>query len=136
MNTRAFYISIKLKLVATGAIIVFLFGCAVFDQNFRMLGLPSIIAIIAFIIILAFWDIKYPKKPLFVISEKDIHIYNHAVVQIDQIEHIKTVGSYNLELVLKDTLPVPLALWQLSKRDRKELSAMIENLIAEKRQNA
>ena len=37
-------------------------------------------------------------------------------------------AMYNLKLILKDTLPVPLVLWQLSKRDRRELRIMIERL--------
>jgi len=123
MNARVFYPRIGLRLALIGTVVVItLIGTAVVitfayallvdhGKYVRWLGLASIMALEALIIVLAFVDIKYRKRPLFVISETEIQICNpHRIVQIDQIEQIKALGTTNLELVLKGALPVPLVL--------------------------
>jgi hypothetical protein len=73
---------------------------------------------------------KLSRKPLFIVNENEIMVLNPLKkVAIGKITAIREEGQNRLELVLKNEMPVPLFIGELSKIDRKDLKARIENLI-------
>lgn len=130
---KAFRAGLGFKLfLLSAAVILILVGVLmiVFRVRASVSGIPFPFFLA---LIFIYQLIKYSKKPLFVISEKEIQIlYPHKVIQMEQIEQVKTEGTDKLELILKDSLPVPLMMRTLSKRDRSELRTMIESLVKKK----
>jgi hypothetical protein len=73
---------------------------------------------------------KLSRKPLFIINENEIMVLNPLKkVAIGKITAIREESKNRFELILKDAIPVPLFVGELSKADRKDLKSRIENLI-------
>lgn len=124
---RTFRAGLGLKLFLLSAVVISIIVgvlMKVFCGSVSGIPFPFFLALI-----FIYQLIKYSIKPLFIISEKEIQVYPHKILTLEQIEAVKIEGANRLELILKNSLPVSLNLWTLSNRDRRELRTMIESLL-------
>ena len=87
--------------------------------------------LLAFIGLIRFY--KLSRKPQFKISEKELNVFNPPKkIDVRKIVSVKSEGKDKLEVILKDELPVPLFLKDLSSKDRRDLELTIKQIIGQK----
>jgi len=121
-SSKLFLISASIFLILFVVLMVFYKGLSI------LLVTPLVLAI--------FYLYRYfrlRKKPIFIVSENEIKVFNPLkTIAVEKIEAVRPEGEGKLELILKDELPVPLLMHELSTADRKELKLTIEKLIGQK----
>lgn len=89
---------------------------------------PLILVFIGFIRFL-----KLYRQPQFKISDKELNIINPPKkIEMAKIVSVKSEGKDKLELIMKDEIPVPLFLKDLSSKDRVDLELTIKQAIGRK----
>ncbi|MDP1758244.1 MAG: hypothetical protein Q8K77_00420, partial [Thermodesulfovibrionales bacterium] len=87
--------------------------------------------IVAFIGLIRFY--KLSRQPQFKISEKELYIFNPPKkIEVAKIVAVKSEGKNKMELLVKDDIPIPLFLYYLSSKDRKDLESTIKQIIGQK----